>query len=56
MVVQLRPLSHVLGVLDGELGAFRVEDLGLALAVLDAAGADLNVGSYLCAQLQVMVL
>ena len=47
MVLRVGPLTFELVILDLQLRAFRVEDLGLALAVLSATCTYLNVSTDL---------
>ena len=47
VVLRVGPLTFELVVLNLQLGAFRVEDLGLALAVLSATCTYLNVSTNL---------
>ena len=47
MVLRVGPLTFELVVLNLQLGTFRVEDLGLALAVLSATCTYLNVSTNL---------
>ena len=48
VVLHVLSLAHVLVVFNGKLWAFRVENLGLTLTVLDTSCSNLDISTYLC--------